>query len=81
MKSSNNPENINSKSLKELQEEAIELLTFLERQEDLRELTDKYQRLVQLNNMIENKFREKSKSISSKTFLNIKKLSKKNKQA
>ena len=79
MKSSNNPENINSKSLKELQEEAIELLTFLERQEDLRELTDKYQRLVQLNNMIENKFREKSKSISSKTFLNIKKLSKKNK--
>tara|TARA_B110000196_G_C20827533_1_gene512159 strand:+ start:293 stop:529 length:237 start_codon:yes stop_codon:yes gene_type:complete len=77
MKSLNNPENIKNKSLEKLQKEAIEILTFLEKQENLSESVDKYQRLIELNNIIENKFREKSKSISSKKILNIKKLIKK----
>ena len=77
MKSTNIPENIKKKTLEELQKEISENINELEKEEDLNNSIDKYQQLMKLNNFIENKFREKAKSITSKTSDILKKILKK----
>ena len=77
MKSINIPENIKKKTLEELQKEISENINELEKEEDLNNSIDKYQQLMKLNNFIENKFREKAKSITSKTSDILKKILKK----
>ena len=68
MKSKNIPENIKDKSLEDLQKEITKTVVELEKEENLKNSVDKYQQLLQLNNFIENKFKDKAKSISSKTY-------------
>ena len=77
MKSTNIPEDIKKKSLDELKKEISESISELEKEEDLNNSIDKYQRLIKLNNFIENKFKEQAKSITSKASNIIKKISEK----
>ena len=77
MKSINIPENIKNKTLEELKVEISAAITELESEKDLKNSIIKYQRLIQLNNFIENKFKEKSKSITSKTLKILSKIQKK----
>ena len=77
MKSINIPENIKNKTLEELKVEISAAITDLESEKDLKNSIIKYQRLIQLNNFIENKFKEKSKSITSKTLKILSKIQKK----
>ena len=64
MKVKNLPDDNNSKSLEELTQEANSIIEQLEKQEDLKNSLDDYQKLINLNNIIEKKFQKKSKSIS-----------------
>ena len=64
MKEKNFPEDNNSKSIEELTQEANSIIEQLEKQEDLKNSLDDYQKLIKLNNIIEKKFQKKSKSIS-----------------
>ena len=77
MKSINIPENIKNKTLEELKVEISAAITDLESEKDLKNSIIKYQRLIQLNNFIENKFKEKAKSITSKTLKILSKIQKK----
>ena len=77
MKSINIPENIKNKTLEELKEEISEAITELESEKDLKNSINKYQKLIQLNSFVENKFKEKAKSITSKTSEILKKIQKK----
>ena len=77
MKSTNIPENIKNKTLEELKIEISEAISELEIEKDLKNSINKYQRLIQLNNFIENKFKEKAKSITSKTSEILSKIQKK----
>jgi|TARA_B100002003_G_scaffold212913_1_gene210315 DNA-binding SARP family transcriptional activator len=77
MKSINIPENIKNKTLEELKIEISEAIFELEIEKDLKNSINKYQRLIQLNNFIENKFKEKAKSITSKTSEILSKIQKK----
>lgn len=77
MKSINIPEDIKNKTLEELKVEISTAITELESEKDLKNSIIKYQRLIQLNNFIENKFKEKSKSITSKTLKILSKIQKK----
>ena len=64
MKEKNFPDDNNSKSIEELTQEANSIIERLEKQEDLKNSLDDYQKLINLNNIIEKKFQKKSKSIS-----------------
>ena len=77
MKSINIPENIKNKTLEELKIEISEAISELEKEKDLKNSINKYQRLIQLNSLVENKFKEKAKSITSKTSEILKKIQKK----
>jgi len=77
MKSINIPEDIKKKTLDELKKEITESISELEKEEDLNNSIDKYQRLIKLNNFIENKFKEQAKSITFKASNIIKKISEK----
>ena len=77
MKSINIPEDIKNKTLEELKVEISAAITELELEKDLKNSIVKYQKLIQLNNFIENKFKEKSKSITSKTLKILSKIQKK----
>ena len=77
MKSTNIPEDIKKKTLDELKKEITESISELEKEEDLNNSIDKYQRLIKLNNFIENKFKEQAKSITFKASNIIKKISEK----
>jgi|MDSV01.3.fsa_nt_gb hypothetical protein len=79
MKSTNNILNKKSKSLDELKKEALIRLEELEKEKDLNKSIDKYQSLIELNKIIENKFKEKAKDISSKAQDLLKKIYKKKK--
>ena len=63
MKDKNLPDDNNSKSLEELTEEASSIIEELEKQTDLKNSLDDYQKLIKLNNIIEKKFQIKSKNI------------------
>ena len=71
MNSKNIPVDIKSKSIEEAQKEVSEIIEVLEKEENLENSIEKYHRLILLNNYIEKKFKDKSKSISKKNFENI----------
>ena len=77
MKSINIPENIKNKTLEELKIEISEAISELEKEKDLKNSINKYQKLIQLNSFVENKFKEKAKSITSKTSEILSKIQKK----
>ena len=64
MKDKNLPDDNNSKSLKELTQEVNSIIEELEKQKDIKNSLDDYQKLIKLNNIIEKKFQKKSKNIS-----------------
>ena len=76
MKEKNFPDDNNSKSIEELTQEANSIIEQLEKQEDLKNSLDDYQKLIKLNNIIEKKFQKKSKSISQNVKEKINNISK-----
>tara|TARA_Y100000590_G_scaffold422309_2_gene526870 strand:+ start:1405 stop:1650 length:246 start_codon:yes stop_codon:yes gene_type:complete len=81
MKSKNIPADIRAKSIKEAQNEIKEIIEKLEKNEtNLEDSIEKYNRMMELNYHIQEKFKTKAKEIS-KTLLkkNKKKLSKNSK--
>ena len=64
MKEKNFPDDNNYKSIEELTQEVNSIIEQLEKQEDLKNSLDDYQKLIKLNNIIEKKFQKKSKNIS-----------------
>ena len=64
MKDKNLPDDNNSKSLEELTREVNNIIEELEKQEDIKNSLNDYQKLIKLNNIIEKKFQRKSKSIN-----------------
>ena len=77
MKEKNLPDDINSKSLDELTQEANNIIEQLEKKGDLKTSLDQYQELMRLNNIIEKKFQKKSKYINQSTREKINSLSRK----
>ncbi len=77
MKEKNLPDDINSKSLDELTQEANNIIEQLEKKDDLKTSLDQYQELMRLNNIIKKKFQKKSKYINQSTREKINSLSKK----
>ena len=63
MNEKNLPDDINSKSLKELTELANKIIEKLENEKDLENSIDEYQKLLKLNNFIEKKFHKTNKEI------------------
>ena len=77
MKEKNLPDDINSKSLDELTQEANNIIEQLEKKDDLKDSLDQYEELMRLNNIIEKKFQKKSKYINQSTREKINSLSRK----
>ena len=67
MKDKNLPDDINSKSLSELTQETNNIIEQLEKEKNLENSLEDYQKLIKLNNIIEKKFQNSSKKISLKT--------------
>ena len=72
MNEKNLPDDINSRSLKELTELANKIIENLENEKNLESSINEYQKLLKLNILIEKKFHRNSKEISEKTKLKIK---------
>ena len=77
MKDKNLPDDNNSKSLEELRREVNDIIEKLEKQEDIKNSLDDYQKLIKLNNIIEKKFQKKSKNISQNMKEKIENITKK----
>ena len=77
MKEKNLPDDLKDKSLNDLTELANSIIESLEKEKDLENSISKYQNLIKLNNLIEKKFRNTSKEISSITREKIQKILKK----
>ena len=77
MKDKNLPDDNNFKSLEELTQEVNSIIEELEKQEDIKNSLDDYQKLIKLNNIIEKKFQKKSKSISQNMKEKIENITKK----
>jgi len=74
MKSKNIPADIRTKSIKEAQNEIKEIIEKLENNEiNLEDSLDKYNRMMELNNHIQNKFKLKAKEINKTPFKKNKK--------
>ena len=67
MKEKNLPDDYNLKSLEDLVKEANKITEQLEREKNLENSLDNYQKLIKLNNIIEKKFQGKSKEINKLT--------------
>jgi len=67
MKDKNLPDDIQSKSLSELTQEVNNIIEQLEKEKNLENSLEDYQKLIKLNNIIEKKFQNSSKKISLKT--------------
>ena len=67
MKDINLPDDIKSKSLSELTQEVNNIIEQLEKEKNLENSLQAYQKLIKLNNIIEKKFQNSSKKISLKT--------------
>ena len=78
MKDKNLPTDINMVSLEDLTNQATQLIELLENESDLCNSTATYQKLLQLNNIIEKKFHKNFKSIGEETNKKIKEITKKN---
>ena len=64
MKSKNIPADIRAKSIKEAQNEIIEIIEKLENTEtDLKDSIEQYNRMMQLNYYIQDQFKQKAKQI------------------
>ena len=77
MKDKNLPDDNNSKSLEKLTQEINRIIEELEKKEDIKNSLDDYQKLIQLNNIIEKKFQRKSRSISQNIKEKIENITKK----
>ena len=78
MKDKNLPLDNDTQSLEELTSEANEMLESLEKEKDLQNSIDKYQKLLKLNNIIEKKFQKNSKKINEEAKKKIHNINKKN---
>ena len=67
MKEKNLPDDNNLKSLEQLLKEVNQIIKQLEKEKDLENSLDNYQKLIKLNNIIEKKFQGKSKEINKLT--------------
>ena len=61
------PDDNNNTSLEELTDEANKILETLEKEKDLENSIENYQKLIKLNNIIEKKFQRKYKEIREQT--------------
>ena len=77
MKEKNFPNNNNIKSLDELTKEVNQIIESLEKEKNLENSIEDYQKLIKLNKIIEKKFQTNSKNISSETKDKIEKIIKK----
>ena len=77
MKDKNLPDDNNSKSLEKLTQEINSIIEELEKKEDIKNSLDDYQKLIQLNNIIEKKFQKKSRGISQNIKEKIENITKK----
>ena len=77
MKEKNFPNNNNLESLDELTKEASQIIESLEKEKNLENSIEDYQKLIKLNKIIEKKFQANSKNISSETKDKIEKIIKK----
>ena len=67
MKEKNFPNNNNLESLDELTKEVNQIIENLEKEKNLENSIEDYQKLIKLNKIIEKKFQTNSKNISSET--------------
>ena len=67
MKDKNLPNDIQSKSVEELTDLAVNIIENLENKKNLENSVEEYQMLIKLNNLIEKKFQKNSKQISEHT--------------
>ena len=67
MKDKNLPDDKTSQSLEELTKDLYETIEKLEKEKNLENSLDNYQKLIRLNNIIEKNFQKKSKQISQLT--------------
>jgi len=77
MKEKNLPDDNSSKSIEDLTEEANKIIDNLEKEKDLQNSLDSYQKLIKLNNTIEKKLYARSKEITQDYKDRIKKNEKK----
>jgi len=77
MKDKNLPPDNNTKSLEELTKEANNIIESLEKEKDLQNSTEIYQRLLKLNDIIKKKFQNNSKKINEETKTKINKIANK----
>ena len=67
MKDKNLPLDNNTQTLEELTKEANNIIVSLEKEHDLQNSVDAYQKLLRLNNIIEKKFYKNTKKINEET--------------
>ena len=77
MKEKNFPNNNNLESLDELTKEVNQIIETLEKEKNLENSIEDYQKLIKLNKIIEKRFQTNSKNISSETKDKIEKIIKK----
>ena len=77
MKEKNFPNNNNLESLDELTKEVSQIIENLEKEKNLENSIEDYQKLIKLNKKIEKRFQTNSKKISSQTKDKIEKIIKK----
>ena len=77
MKEKNFPNNNNLESLDELTKEVSQIIENLEKEKNLENSIEDYQKLIKLNKIIEKKFQANSKNISSETKYKIEQIIKK----
>ena len=74
MKEKNFPNNNSLDSLDELTKEVNQIIESLEKEKNLENSIEDYQKLIKLNKIIEKKFQANSKNISSETKAKIDKI-------
>ena len=77
MKEKNFPNNNNLKTLDELTKEVNQIIENLEKEKNLENSIEDYQKLIKLNKIIEKRFQTNSKNISLETKDKIEKIIKK----
>ena len=77
MKEKNFPNNNNLESLDELTKEINQIIESLEKEKNLENSIEDYQKLIKLNKIIEKRFQTNSKNISTETKDKIEKIIKK----
>ena len=74
MKEKNFPNNNNLESIDELTKEVNQIIESLEKEKNLENSIEDYQKLIKLNKIIEKRFQTNSKNISSETKAKIDKI-------